>query len=296
MKKILVTGGNGFLGSRICRYLRERGYEVYAPTHQQMEVTKWESAKQYLQACQPEIVIHCAAISDTGYAQEHPKESFLVNVVGTEYLAKLTAEMGIRFLFMSSDQIYNGRSLQKAVYDKTNDASREETDDCPVNVYGQHKKEAEERSLRANPNTVALRLTWMYDLPREGLKKNRNLLTNLLEAEKEHKSLSFARHEYRGITNVWEVVVNLERVFEIPAGIYNYGSENSFSTIEIAKEAAKRLALKEQVIEEDTKRFADCPRNLTMCCEKAGKEGIFFKDTMEGLKHFRCTPLAGMVQ
>lgn len=286
MKKILVTGGSGFLGSRICYYFKKKNYEVDAPSHEKMDITDLESVRSYFKESNAEIVIHCAAISDTGYARMHPGKSFLINVTGTENLAKAANEAGLRLIFMSSDQIYNERTCTSEKYEKEKDGATEEQGRHPGNVYGRHKKEAEEKSLLANPDTVVLRLTWMYDIKREGMKTNGNLLTNLMEAQKKKIPLSFARHEYRGITNVWEVVENLEKVFGIPAGIYNYGSENEYPTIEIAGEAAKILNVSKEIVTEDRKRFADRPRNLTMCCDKIRKEGIFFKSTWEGLKDF----------
>lgn len=288
MKKILVTGGSGFLGSRICAYYRavkKEEYEVVVPSHDEMDITDQTGVERYVKMQNPDLVIHCAAISDTGYAQEHPEESYLINVTGTANLAEITGKMGIRFIFMSSDQIYNGKTIAGSEYDIKKDACAELQDDCPINEYGKQKKEAEEKSLEANPDTVALRLTWMYDIEREGMKNNRNLITNLCQAALEGRSLQFARHEYRGITNVWEVVYNLEKVMKIPAGIYNFGSQNCAPTIEVAEKVVEILG-KDGKVEEDSKRFRERPRNLTICNAKAEKEGIYFYNTLEGLQWF----------
>lgn len=289
MKKILITGGSGFLGSRICQYYRQNlhgQYEILSPSHAEMDFTKMEGVQHYIDKNKPAMIIHCGAVSDTGYAQEHPEESFLINVVGTENLARISGEKGIRLIFMSSDQIYNGRTIMGQNYMEKADASKEEIDDCPVNEYGKQKKEAEIRSLKWNPDTVALRLTWLYDLPGEGVKTNKNLLTNLLNAKEQNSPLFFARHEYRGITNVWEVISNLEMVMTIPAGIYNYGSSNSLSTIDIARKAAEVVGVSQNLIREDGERFKERPRNLTMSTEKLEKAGIKIRATLEGIEYF----------
>lgn len=64
-KRMLVTGGSGFLGSRIMSFYRDR-YEVYTPTHGEMDITDRESVDRAFQRIHPDYVVHCAAISDVG--------------------------------------------------------------------------------------------------------------------------------------------------------------------------------------------------------------------------------------
>ena len=81
----------------------------------------------------------------------------------------------------------------------------------PVNFYGRHKLEAEQRALWNLPDAVGLRLTWMYDLPNSSMKLNTNILVNLQKAYDEGAQIKAATHEYRGVTYVWEVIKNIEK-------------------------------------------------------------------------------------
>ena len=87
MKRMLITGASGFLGSRIAAYYKER-YEIMAPTHSIMDITDEGSVFQYFLAYKPDIVVHCAAMSDVGACQREPERSWKVNVVGTENIVK----------------------------------------------------------------------------------------------------------------------------------------------------------------------------------------------------------------
>lgn len=277
MKRILITGGSGFLGCRLALYYKGK-YELLLPTHAELNVSREDAVKKYLEENQPDAVLHCAALSNTWYCEQHPEESHRVNVQGTVKLAKACKLTGAKLIFMSSDQVYNGTPMLGPL--------KEEDLLQPVNVYGCHKLEAEQRALWNNPDAVGLRLTWMYDLPSSQLKLNSNILVNLQKAHDEGATLKAATHEYRGVTNVWDVVRNMEKTISLRGGIYNYGSGNSLNSYDLHLQAAAIMGLKDasQWILADEERFSDQARNLTMDCSLIENHGILFCDSVEGIK------------
>ena len=277
MKKILNTGSSGYLCSRLAYYYRDK-YDLLLPSHSELNISREEAVKAYLEEHRPDAVIHCAALSNTWYCEQHPEESHRVNVQGTVKLAKACKKTGAKLIFMSSDQVYNGTPMLGHL--KESDVFQ------PVNVYGQHKLEAEQRAQRNNPTSVGLRLTWMYDLPESQMKLNSNILVNLHKAIHEPTPIKAATHEYRGVTNVWEVIKNIEKAMSLPGGIYNFGSGNTLNSYSLFTEAANMMGLKEpsKFILPDTERFSDQERNLTMDCSLIEKHGIHFNDSTEGIK------------
>ena len=274
--KVLVTGANGFLGSRIANYYGQT-HQVYTYGHQTLDITSLESVEAVFSIVRPEVVVHCAAISNTGYAQEHPEESHQVNVVGTTNIAKAGMKHGAKLVYMSSDQVYNGTRALGLL--------PEEAPLSPVNVYGKDKLEAEKLTQEILPSAVGLRLTWMYDPPTSTMKLNSNLLVNIKQAFDTHTPLHIATHEYRGITNVWDVVKQLEACTELPGGIYNFGSENRLTCYETFTQTARLLGYDdiEQLIIADDERFHAQPRNLSMDITRRRSHGIDFPDTIEGV-------------
>ena len=276
-RKIMITGGSGFLGSRLAHYYKEK-YELLLPTHSQLNVSREEAVREYLEQHRPEVVIHCAALSNTWYCEQHPEESHRVNVQATVRIAKACKLIGAKLLFMSSDQVYNGTPLLGPL--------REEEMLQPVNVYGRHKLEAEQRALLNLPDAVGLRLTWMYDLPSSPMKLNSNVLVNLQKASTEGTTIQAATHEYRGVTNVWEVVRHMEQAITLPGGIYNYGSGNTLCSHDLFLRIAQEMGLSDPTawILPDEERFSQQPRNLTMDCSLIGRHGIRFLDSVEGVQ------------
>ena len=275
--KILITGSSGFLGSRLAYYFRDK-YELLLPTHGELNVSHEEAVKAYLEEHRPDVVIHCAALSNTGYCEQHSEESHKVNVQGTVRIAKACKLTGAKLVFMSSDQVYNGTPLLGPL--------KEEDVLQPVNVYGQHKLECEQRAQWNLPEAVGLRLTWMYDLPSSSMKLNSNILVNLQKAYAEGNPLKAAIHEYRGVTNVWEVVKNIEKAIALPGGIYNFGSGNTLNSYELHLKAAELMGLNAPTewILPDEERFCEEPRNLTMDCSIIEEHGIHFKDSVKGIE------------
>lgn len=277
MKKLLITGSTGFLGSRLALYYKDK-YELLLPTHSQLNVSREEAVMAYMEQFQPDIVLHCAALSNTWYCEQHPDESHRVNVQGTVKIAKACKHIGAKLVFMSSDQVYNGTPVSGPL--KEQDVFQ------PVNVYGRHKLEAEQRALRNNPMSVALRLTWMYDVPSSPMKLNSNILVNIQKALDEGTTIKAATHEYRGVTNVWEVVRNMEQTLELPGGIYNYGSGNHIDSYTLFLKVANIMGAKEPstFILPDEERFSEQTRNLTMDCSQINNFGIRFNDSVEGIE------------
>lgn len=277
MKKLLITGSTGFLGSRLALYYKDK-YELLLPTHSQLNVSREETVMAYMEQFQPDIVLHCAALSNTWYCEQHPDESHRVNVQGTVKIAKACKHIGAKLVFMSSDQVYNGTPVSGPL--KEQDVFQ------PVNVYGRHKLEAEQRALRNNPMSVALRLTWMYDVPDSHMKLNSNILVNIQKALDEGTTIKAATHEYRGVSNVWEVVRNMEQTLELPGGIYNYGSGNHIDSYTLFLKVANIMGAKEPstFILPDEERFSEQTRNLTMDYSLINNFGIRFNDSVEGIE------------
>ena len=274
---VLITGGTGFLGRRAAGSLRQQGFSVLAPSHGDLDITDAEAVRTWFRENRPEAVVHTAAVSDTGLCQRQPEWSEAINVDGCAYLARSCREFGAKLILCSSDQVYSGSSLTGP--------HKEEEPVTPNNVYGNQKRRAEQRCLEIAPDTVCLRLSWMYaaeSFPGE----HGHFLTTLKAAlEDAEKPLTWPVYDRRGITDVDAVVKNLPLALTLPGGVYNFGSENDANTYETVKDLLQRLGRQDALtrLRPNQAAFAENPRDISMNTAKIRSRGIVFPSTPEGL-------------
>ena len=282
MQKILITGASGFVGSRFVERWRNE-FEILAPSHAELDITDAQAVERYVILNSPQVILHLAALSNTWYCEQHPDESYHVNVEGVCNLAVAAARNGAKFVFFSSDQVYNGNCESGPL--------SEEVPVAPETVYGRHKLEAEQRALEMCPTAVALRATWMYDSERDGKPVHANFVLNIAKAIKERTPLVLPVREYRGITWVRDIVEYLPATFNLAGGVYNYGAGCTMDTYETACCYCEMLVGLQSgpLLHPDYERYPNHERNLSMSTDKifrASGGAICFGSTMDGLRIF----------
>ena len=269
MKKVLITGAGGFVGSRVLQQWQGK-YELCAfPKGFLCTATETEVLTQ-TRARDPDVILHTAALSDTGYCAQHPAEAYRANVELPVWLARAAQQTKAKLVAFSSDQVYAGTKQQGPL--------SEALDLHPANIYGRYKLEAEQRVLELCPDSVHLRASWMYDLPGYGLPIRGNLPLNLLRAALKGEAVRFSRNDFRGVTYVRQVIENLEPAMDLPGGVYNFGSGNAEDMVCTARQFAKALGITVKITEESWER------NLVMDAAKLERSGIRFAATQQGIR------------
>ena len=276
--KLLVTGGSGFLGKRVAAHFAGLGWDVLTPGHKELDITDEAAVLSWFRENRPDAVIHTAAVSDTGACQRDPEWSETINVAGTVHMAKGCRQVGAKLAICSSDQVYF-RSRIPGPH-KESEALE------PGNVYGGQKLRAEQLALEIWPETVCLRLAWMY--ARDVLPGDRgHFLATIKEAlEDETKTMTWPVHDIRGITDTKWVVQNLPAALALPGGVWNFGSENHGSTYALVKSVLEQLGQESALrrLTPNEEAFADIPRDISMDPGKLNAAGIFFPTTEDGLR------------
>ncbi len=97
-KRVAVTGGRGFLGSRVVAQLTQRGCrEIFVPLHRDYDLTRPEAAQLMLEKAAPDILIHLAAkVGGIEANSAFPGSFFYENLAMGTQLMELSRQRGLQ--------------------------------------------------------------------------------------------------------------------------------------------------------------------------------------------------------
>lgn len=141
--RVLVTGASGLLGSRVSLRLLREGLDVtgvfwthdrrFAFPVRRVDLRDADSVSSLLKSIRPDIVIHAAALSRVIDCERSADEANRANVVATQILATNAEDLGAYFMYISTDQVFNGLSGCYSEGDLP----------APTHEYGRSKTRAE---------------------------------------------------------------------------------------------------------------------------------------------------------
>jgi UDP-glucose 4-epimerase len=246
MKRVLVTGGAGFIGSHLCEGLLARGYQVRVLDSLVYGKREWvPDACEFLEGdirdiatCQRAAkdmdgVLHCAAMSRSGPSQEAIDICTSSNIVGTQNMLLAARDAGVkRFIYSGSSTYYGNRTLPH----------RESDPPDLLNIYGLTKRVGEQYTLMFdqgfNLPSVVLRYFNVYGPRQPETGAYALVLGIFLKRKADGKPLEIhgAGQQRRDFIHVRDVVAANIAVLEsnIRGEVFNVGSGTSLSVKELA--------------------------------------------------------------
>ena len=279
IKKILLTGSNGFFASRFYTYYKNK-HEILPLSHADLDITDERKCLKIMRNFKPDYVVHTAAIADTGLCERKPELSYEINVKGSINIAKACNLTKSKLVYLSSEQIFNG-NIESGPYNENHIPT-------PNTVYGNHKLQAEENLKEIIDELWILRFSWLFGFPEKNCRVSSNILWNVVSSVLKDKKIKIPANEFRGMTYVYDLIENFNKIFDFPYGTYHTGSENDLSTYDIALFILKEIGLDHKAdnyLEKDTKRYYDHPRDLRISNNKLKKYGLDLPETVGGIKN-----------
>jgi UDP-glucose 4-epimerase len=246
MKKILVTGGAGFIGSHLCEGLLARGYVVRVLDSLVYGRREWvpgpceflEGDIRDFDTCRravdgAEAVLHCAAMSRSGPSQDQIEVCTASNITGTQNMLLAARDAGVtRFIYSGSSTYYGNRTPPH----------RESDPPDLLNIYGLTKRVGEQYTLLFDENfdlpSIVLRYFNVYG-PRQPQTGAYALVLGIF-LNRKARGLPLEIHgdglQRRDFVHVRDVVAANIAAMESPSRgeVFNVGSGTSLSVKQLA--------------------------------------------------------------
>lgn len=247
MKKVLVFGSSGMLGDYFCNMLEQKGYEVIRNDKASggIDITDEQQVRDLVFETNPEYVINCAAFTNVDLAEKERELAFSVNAKAPKYMAKISKELEIPFIHVSTDYIF-GENKEEGYTEEYKNFK-------PLSVYGESKLKGELNVLEENLNSYIFRTSWLFG------PNAKNFVNKITELAKERPHLNVVTDEVGCPTYVRDLSEGMLLAIDqkIEPGIYHVCSSDHLSRNEFAKEILRLQNLKTPIYEA---KLDDFPR------------------------------------
>ncbi|MGG5316778.1 dTDP-4-dehydrorhamnose reductase [Enterococcus sp. AZ072] len=273
---ILLTGGNGQLGTELRKLLDEKGWDYISTDADVLDITDAEKTMEYITDLKPELIYHCAAYTAVDKAEDEGKElDEKINVEGTRNVAKAAKAAGSKLVYISTDYVFDGtrKDGMYQVDDTTN----------PQSEYGRTKLLGEQAVQEVMEDYYIIRTSWVFGI------YGHNFVYTMQRLAETHKQLTVVNDQYGRPTWTRTLAEFITFVIEngAPFGVYHLSNENSCSWFEFAKEILKDTDVEVlPVTSEEYPQKAKRPQYSVMDLSKAKELGFAIPTWQEALEHF----------
>ena len=295
--KALVTGVAGQLGHDVINELSRRGIVTIGSDireeseivnksnwskYIQLDITDKEAADKAIDELKPDAIIHCAAWTNVDGA-ESPDNKHLVkniNVDGTDNLVKAAKKIGAKFMYISTDYVFNGEGKEPWKPD--------DKDYAPLNYYGQTKLEGELSVSSQLDKYFIVRIAWVF-----GLNGKNFIKTMLSLADKGYKELRVVDDQIGTPTYTYDLArLLVDMILTDKYGYYHATNEGGYISWadfaeEIFRQANKDVKVNRVTTEEYGVSIAKRPFNSRLDKSKLVDNGFKpLPDWKDALKRY----------
>ena len=202
--RIAIVGAAGQLGRDLRIAADRTGFPVHGFDRSTLDVTDAEAVGATLGEIEFDVLVNCAAFSDTAGAEVDPGAAFRVNAHAPEILASAARDAGARFVHLSTDYVFDG-TLGRAY--------TEADPPAPLGIYGASKLTGEALARRAHPDgTLVVRTAALFGVA--AVERSGNVIEAILGAARNR-----ARGGDRPVRGVTDIVVSPTYTADLAEGI-----------------------------------------------------------------------------
>ena len=268
-KKLLIIGASGLFGSNFIQKNKDRyniicNRNIKSIKDNQLKIVRLNfnnQAKLFaeIKKIKPDIILNAAGLTDVKKCELKKKEADIKNFKIIRPLVKISNNLKIKFVQISTDHIYDGKKS----------GSYTETDKVkPLNYYAFSKIKAEEEIQKFSKNFLIIR-TNFFGWGTNYRKSFSDVIIKNLSSSKDIylKSNIFFSPIYLGnlIESLNELIKNDQH------GIFNISSNEKISKYEFGKMIARTFGFNSKLVKKDNHSDVPRPKNMALNNNKISK-------------------------
>ncbi len=246
--RIVITGADGQLGQALQKVLKDQGTTIFATDIPDFDITD-HTIVQQLSDIRPDLIIHCAAMTDVDGAARDPDTAFQINAFGSQNVAHACLRCGADMVCVSTNEVFDGSSDYPYP---------EEARPNPINPYGSSKRSGEQMAAHyLKDKLYIVRTAWIYS---HGVN---NFPAKIIAAADKHSELRVVTDEVSNPTYVPDLAAAIAQLIRTGVyGVYHFTNAGYCSRYDFAKEILRFSGRQEVPIQPIT--LADYPRATTV--------------------------------
>ncbi len=228
--RIVITGANGQLGRALQKLLDY--YELIPTDIPDFDIAE-HSIVTKLSDLQPDLVIHCAAMTNVDGCARDPDLAFKINAFGAQNVAHACLRANADMVYVSTNEIFDGRADRPY---------QENASPQPVNPYGSSKRAGEQMAAKyIKDRLYIVRTAWLYG------SDGHNFPAKIIAAADKQGELRVVTDEISNPTYAVDLAQAIAALIKTQAyGIYHFTNAGHCSRYDFAREIL-RLSNREQI-------------------------------------------------
>src|SRR4030042_533962 len=185
--KVFISGADCALGTAMQEVLRREKIGFASTDIIQLDITDFKKVNEYLLNHRPEVILHCAAISNVDACEEHKEMAFRVNALSTLGLAIVARKIDSKILYVSTNFVFDGKS--ETPY-------HEYSTPNSISEYGFTKLLGEKHIQELCGRFYIVRTSWLFG------KNSKTFMSKFLASEPKPSSINAICDQYGSFTYI----------------------------------------------------------------------------------------------
>jgi len=237
--RIAITGHKGILGSLFADMIDGELSLIDLP---EIDITDRELTNRVIRDFKPELIIHCAAYTDVVNAETEKEKAHQVNVLATQWIAEIAADINAVMAYFSTDFVFYHNSCNQPI--------KESEEPQPEGVYARSKFAGEKAVSERLDRYFTIRTSWLYGF------NGKNFVDTIIKLAGEKKQIKVINDQIGTPTYAADLAKETLRVIDYGKfGIYHISNNGSCSWYDFASEIIRQMKLECEVIPITTEEY-----------------------------------------